>query len=729
MGVVYAAHDLHLGRPVAIKRVRHTTADAAARERLRCEARTAAGMNHPNVCQIYELVEDTEEVFIVMELVEGEPLTDRLRGGAFPLTTAVPLGLSMLSVLEDLHRRGLIHRDLKPANILLTPHGVKLLDFGLAMPVTNPSSETMASMTTPGMVVGTPGYMSPEQALGHGVDHRSDLHAVAAILYEMVGGTPPFARDTVVQTLHAVVYEQPPSLGGSAAISAVDAVIRRGLAKQPDDRFQSAGEMAQALRGALARSDSDEYVRARPMTRVIVVPFRQLRADPEIAFLSFSLADAVSTTLSGLDSLIVRSSLTAASVGDRILDPTSLAAEMAVDAVLTGTVLRFGEQVRITAQLISAPEGTILWSHSAQIVMADVFQLQDDLSRRVLEALALPLTSREHRLLNRDVPASPAAYELYLRANHHAYDGRNWTRARDLYESCLGEDAAYAPAWARLGRCYRLMAKLSAETLDEQQRSLRRADEAFQRALAISPQLPAAHNLYTALQCDLGRAAEAMARLLRLARDRQADPELFAGLVHACRYSGLLDASLAAHQRARQLDPRVPTSVAHTHWMRGNYDSAVEDPFGTIGYVSALALASAGRTQEALGFLADRQTRLADGRAREYLAALRALLEGDRDRALESLDRVTLNPDPESLFYVARTYARLGETGQALAQLERAAAGFFCYSIFVQDPWLDPLRGEPRFLRLLHAVEKEHRRAVAAFHEHQGERLLGCPAT
>jgi hypothetical protein len=160
--------------------------------------------------------------------------------------------------------------------------------------------------------------------------------------------------------------------------------------------------------------------------------------------------------------------------------------------------------------------------------------------------------------------------------------------------------------------------------------------------------------------------------------------------------------------------------------MKGAYDEAVDDPFGTMGYVSALALASSGRTKEALDFLANREARVGDARARDYLGALRALLEGDRNRTLEHLERVTLNPDPESLFYIARTFARLGENERALAELARASAGFFCYPILVQDPWLDPLRGEPHFLRLLHAVEKEHRRAAATFSEHGGERLLGC---
>jgi serine/threonine protein kinase/tetratricopeptide (TPR) repeat protein len=729
MGIVYAAHDLQLDRPVALKRIRGAAEDTTARERLKREARTAAGIRHPNVCQVHEIAEDVDDLFIVMELVDGQSLAERIRQGALPLTDAVQLALSMLSVLEEMHRRGLIHRDLKPANIFLTPHGVKLLDFGLARTIDLSASETSTFLTTPGMVIGSPGYMSPEQALGQSVDQRTDLHAVAATLYEMLAGVSPFARESVVDTLHAVVHEHPPSLGGSAAIGATDAVIRRGLAKRPEDRFQTAHDMAQALRVALAQSDSGESPRARPMTRLIVLPFRLLKADPEIEFLSFSLADAISTTLSGLQSLIVRSSLTAAGVGNHPLDPKALAMETAVDAVVTGSLLRSGEQVRVTAQLIATPDGTILWSHTSQMWMADVFQLQDDLCRRILESLAVPLSVREYGVLKQDVPSSPQAYELYLRANHHSHDAQNWPLARDLYESCLGKDPTYAPAWARLGRCYRLMAKFSATTVEEQKDSLRRADEAFQRALSISPELPVAHNLYTALECDLGRAIEAVGRLLAMAQKRTADAELFAGLVHACRYAGLLDASMAAHQRARQLDPRVPTSVAHTYWMKGKFDSAIEDPFGTVGYISALALASAGREQEAREFLRERETRVADARARDYLLALRALLEGDREASIQALNRVTLNPDPESLFYVARTFARLGEAERAIEELERVAAAFFCYPVFVRDPWLDPLRGDVRFLKLLRALEEKHRRAAATFIEHGGERVLGCAAS
>jgi len=207
--------------------------------------------------------------------------------------------------------------------------------------------------------------------------------------------------------------------------------------------------------------------------------------------------------------------------------------------VLVGTLLRAADQLRVTTQLLEAPDGTVIWSHTAQVLFGDIFQLQDDLARRIVNSLSLPLTAREHRVLKHDVPASAKAYEFYLRANLVASDTQSWTVARDLYLQCVVEDPQYAPAWARLGRIYRVLAKYGRAEEDE---NLKRAESAFRRALEINPDLSIAHNLYAYLEVDLGRAPDAMIRLVERARWRNGDPELFAGLVHACRYCGLLDA-------------------------------------------------------------------------------------------------------------------------------------------------------------------------------------------
>ncbi|HEU0106904.1 MAG TPA: serine/threonine-protein kinase, partial [Vicinamibacteria bacterium] len=253
MGVVYAARDERLERTVAVKTMSSLAHDETARKRFWREARAAASVNHPNVCHIYEIGEHGDELFIAMELLEGESLAERLGDGPLSVTETVPIGLGILAALGALHARGIVHRDLKPSNVFLTPHGVKLLDFGLARP-SDPalarSLSSAAELTRTGMLVGTPRYMAPEQVTGEDLDARTDLFATGAILFEMLAGRPAFAGANVVEILHATLHEQPPALVGSPAIAAADRVIRRALAKRPAERLASAEAMAEELRAA-----------------------------------------------------------------------------------------------------------------------------------------------------------------------------------------------------------------------------------------------------------------------------------------------------------------------------------------------------------------------------------------------------------------------------------------------------------------------------------------------
>jgi len=729
MGEVYRAHDEQLGRDVAIK-VLLALSDPAARSRLWREARAAASLNHPNVCQLYEIGEENGVLFLAMELLDGESLAVRLLlRGPLPCAEAVQIVLAILAALEALHRRGLVHRDLKPSNVFLTPHGVKLLDFGLARPIPTGSGATETDLTLPGTVIGTPDYMAPEQVLGQTVDARADLFAAGTLLFEMLCGKPPFAGDNVVHVLHAITAEQPPALGGSPAIVAADRVIHRALSKNPEDRYQTADAMAQELRAMLLVADTGvtgapSRPTARPMTRLIVLPFRILRSDPETDFLAFSLPDAVTSSLSGLDSLIVRSSIVASRFAGGAQDLRTIADEAGVDIVLTGTLVRAGEQLRVSMQLVEAPDGTLVWSQTSQLPLGDLFKLQDDLAARIVESLSLPLTTREQRMLKHDVPASAKAYEFYLRANQLATNYAKASLARDLYLECLQEDPRYAPAWARLGRIHRILAKFFDTNPEE---NLNRAESAFIRALEINPDLSAAHNLYAHLEVDLGRAQHAMTRLLERAQSRTTDPELFAGLVHACRYCGLLDASRAADEQARRLDKLIRTSVAITHFMLGDYqrvhDMSADEP---TGYLDGLALVMLGREQEAVATLRKAEE-VGDVTARKFNESLRMLLEGNRAEGLAAM-RTLLSGfrDPEGAYVVGRQFAHYGDSAAALVLLARAVEeGYFAFSTMARDPWLDTLRVDPAFKKILRHAEARHREALAAFVQADGDRLLG----
>ena len=408
MGIVYAAADERLQRQVAIKMV--PCQDRQARERLWREARAAASVSHPNVCQLYEVGEAEGELFIAMELLEGESLSARLARGPIPLAESVDFTLEMLSALGAIHARGLMHRDLKPSNIFLTAHGVKLLDFGLARAVQADADQTHANITVAGTVMGTPRYMSPEQLSGDLLDAQSDLFAVGVILFELLVGAAAFPGKTTAQIIHGIMYDTLPSVGGSPALAAVDRVIHRATAKKAGDRYPDAATMGQDLRAALRLADSGETPVARRMTHLIVLPFRMLRPDPEIDFLSFSLADAITASLGSLESLVVRTSLAAARFKVDTPDLAQLASELDVDAAVTGTLLRAGAQVRVAAQLVEAPGGRLLWSQTATVTLNDVFQLQDDLARHIVESLSLPLSAREQRLLSHDAPATARSY-------------------------------------------------------------------------------------------------------------------------------------------------------------------------------------------------------------------------------------------------------------------------------------------------------------------------------
>ena len=454
MGVVYAAHDERLARPVAIKTIRHATADERSRQRLWREARAAARVTHPNICQLHEIDEDQGQLYIVMELLDGEALSARLADGPLPLAEAVEASLGMLSALDSLHCCGVVHRDLKPSNLYLTASGVKLLDFGLSR-LQCDATESATGVTLPGWIVGTPAYLAPERLDDRPIDARSDLFAAGAVMFEMLSGEPAFAKGSLERTIHAVLHEHPPALGGSPAAIGVDRVIQRALQKDPEDRFQSAAAMADALRAAVRHVDPAEPIRLQSMTRLLVLPLRILRPDAETDFLAFSLADAVINSLAGFDSLVVRSSATASRLTLEPLDLKNMATKADVNAVLSGTLLRLDDVVRVTTQLAKAPEGEVLWSHTLQLPLTSLFQLQNELATRLVSALALPLSARERRRLtatcrpphgrtNSTCAPTSSVTRRTTGASRATCTCSAWTRTRSMRRRGHGSDGSIA---------------------------------------------------------------------------------------------------------------------------------------------------------------------------------------------------------------------------------------------------------------------------------------------
>jgi TolB-like protein len=731
MGVVYKAEDQRLSRVVALKVIGGFQSDPSRQERFWKEARAAAQISHPNACRLYDIAEEKDHLVLVMELIEGESLERRLLRGPLPGHEAAQIALGILSALDAFHKAEIVHRDLKPSNIMLSSSGPKLLDFGLAKHSASDSpgqkDATLTEGTLGGVFLGTPRYASPEQFRGLSVDARSDLFSMGAILFEMLTGQPAFAGESFGDIAHAVLHGSPPALTGSPAISVLGRIVHRALARDPQDRYASAEQMATEIRASLLLEGVESRARAVALRRLIVLPFRLLRPSDEIQFLAFSLPEAITVSLASLEGLVVRSSLVAERYTPETLDLNRIAKDAEVDVVLTGTLLKVGEELRITAQLSEVPGGTLIWSHSSQARTGELLQLHDELVRRVVESVLPSLGTAEDEALRQDRPASPELYELYLRANELSRRWEDLTPAIELYERCVKADASYAAAWARLGRARWLWDKYNLGSAE----GLRGADEAFQTALRLNPKLTLAHNLYTHLQVDQGRALDAMRRLLDRAQRRRNDAELFAGLAHVCRYCGLLQAALAAHHEAKRLDPQIPTTVNHTFFMLGDYQRAMETSDRDFGYGVALSLAALGRTEEAVSTLRNREQLMSPRFGKLYLTSLRALLEGKREESLASsgeLMKATFR-DPEGMYYQARQLSYLGAEAEALEMLSRSIRnGFFCYPAMVRDPWLDSLRGRSGFTSLLREADERYREGVASFVKAGGDALLGVRA-
>jgi len=721
MGEVYAAVDTRLDRKVAIKISREQFTARFMRE-----ARAISALNHPHICTLYDVGTD----YLVTEFVEGQTLRESLAGG-LPPERVVEIAKQVLEALRAAHAAGIVHRDLKPANIMVRFDGyVKLLDFGLAKRVRGTSrleaEETVPlSATLPGQIVGTVAYMSPEQVEGDVIDARSDLFAFGVVLYEMVTGRHPWPRKSTLEILVAILHDEPPPvehpLGG---------MLHKLLRKHREDRYSSAEEALEAL----ALPPAIPTFSRRGPTRLIVLPFRILRHDAETDFLAVSLPDAITSSLAAIDSLVVRPTIAASRfAASAEIDVKTVAEQTQVDVMVTGTILSDGRRLRLNAQLIGAADGAVLWSDTFRGSVSDIFQLHDELVNHIIQSLQLPLTAREQRALKHDAPANPMSYHLYLSANLLAsagYDPRNLSEARDLYLRSLEADPKYPPAWASLGRTYRLIGKYVGNLTE----NLALAEESFKKAFALNPGLALAHNYYTQLQTDLGRPIEAMERLLRRAREHRHDPQVFAGLVLACRYNGIPDASAAAHNAARRLDPNIRTSVVYSYHQLGEYQKVLDasdcsDPYGTAG-----ALAALGREREAIAGYVEFEKIAPTDQLRLAAVFDRALLQGDTRRGLDALDQLLDLPgpfvhDPESHYWIARNLARANQVERALNSLTRAFdSGYFCHFALLHDAWLEPLRSDLAFTELVNRAAPKDQEARRVFSANGGASLLGVYA-
>jgi serine/threonine-protein kinase len=463
MGEVWKARDTRLNRLVAIKQIKgeHSV-------RFVQEARAIASLNHPHICQIHDVGPD----YLVLEYLDGTPLK-----GPLDAATARKLALEIACALETAHKQGILHRDLKPANVLVTQSGVKLLDFGLAKLMANTDEDVTA--TVAGTVLGTAAYMSPEQAQGKPLDERSEVFSFGAVLYEMLSGRPAFSGRSMFDTLNAVVHEEPAPLESPMA-----AIVKRCMEKQPSQRFQSMTE----LRGALEHGAAAKPVERMPS--IAVLPFADMSAGKDQEYFSDGLAEEIINALVKVPGLKVIARTSAFAFKGQNVDIRHIAGTLGVANILEGSVRRSGNRIRVTAQLITAADGSHLWSERYDREMEDVFAVQDEIGAAIVAVLQVKL-SPQASAKPRYTPTLPA-YEALLKARyfHWKVTAESMERAREFYELAISLDPQYAFAQALYADYLFGRTTVGMTPLREAAPICRAM---AQRALELDPSLPEAH--------------------------------------------------------------------------------------------------------------------------------------------------------------------------------------------------------------------------------------------
>ena len=762
MGEVYKAVDTRLGRAVAIKVLPAALSEDRERlSRFEVEARAASALNHPNVVTIYDVGHDEKgEAYIAMELIDGETLRKRLLAGPLPMASLLAIGSQAADGLAAAHESGIVHRDLKPENVMIRKDGlVKILDFGLAksVPAAAPPPDatqtpTQTSLTEPGVVLGTVGYMSPEQAIGKPADLHSDQFSLGSILYEMASGHRAFQRGTAVETLSAILRDEPPPIGGSRpdVPEPLRWIIERCLAKEPGQRYASTRDLARDLARLRERpgeaSAATAAVRRKPLalalasvalvagivavgllvsrgrtrpagpaaeSSIAILPFQNVGERKDDEYFSDGMTDSLITGLARVPGLLVIARHSAFQYKNRTADVRDVGKALGVRYVLEGSVQRAGDSVRVNARLVDSGTGYHLWAAKYDRPMKDIFAVQDDISRHIIGSLKLALSPKLA-----GTPAPPTqnleAYDAYLRGVHRLrqMDQREHANAIPLFEQAVALDPDFAIAHAALARAY--ISKFF--NLDPDPRWKAKAEAEIERALALDPNLADAYVARGDLAWTLanGFPHEEAVRDFRKALEINPNlAEARRALGRVYMHLGLFDEAHEEWEAALRPDPRdmwVLYRKAGLYLFDGQPERALEElrkyPELENTQDVVLALLWLGRDAEAAQVM---EKLLKDPPETEVHATRAVLLArmGDARGAEQAIDSSIrlgkgLGHFHHAEYDIACAYAVLGRNEESLRWLRRTAAdGFPCYPLFEKDPLLARLRSDRDFQTFL----------------------------
>jgi len=762
MGEVYLAEDTQLDRKVAFKVLpAEVASDPDRMRRFVREAKAASALKHANVAGIYELGEDDGIRFIAMEYVEGETLDLKIAKKPLELSNIIETATQISDALDEAHSKGIIHRDLKPANIMLTTKSqVKVLDFGLAKMQQDSNAEASSqintmSRTQPGLAMGTLPYMSPEQALGKQVDHRSDIFSFGIVLYQMTTSRLPFSGSTAPELIGQLLHTQPEAVARFhyGLPDELERIIRKCLEKDPERRYQSARELTidlqslkrdtepSAVKPAYQKRVRRFYVipglvlvilaasgiglysylhREEPIRSIAVLPFENISNSADTEYLSDGITESLINSLSQLPDLTVIARTSVFQYKGKAVDPQKVGRDLKVQAILTGRVTQRNEELSISAELIDTRNNHHLWGEQYNQQLSNIFAIQGQIASTITENLRLKLSSLQKTQLTKSPTENPEAYQLYVKGRYYWNQAteEGLIKAIDYYHQAIEKDPAYAMAYAGLAEAYGLA---PGDINFPPREAMPKAVEAAQRALQLDHHLAEAEAVLASVRFwydwDWDNAEKGFNRALELNPSSAGVYEQYAWYLVLM---GRSSESKVEFERAQQLDPlsaNIQAEQCVPDIFLGHYDKEIEachrkaidmDPnffmsHFAIGRVYELegkypqAIESftksfqLGNSPIALGWLGNAYA-----------------LSGNKNQALkviEQLNRLSEQRRYLSPSYYALIYIGLGDKDQAFHWLEEGYRQRDPFMTFLKvDPSLNPLRSDPRFAELLRRV-------------------------
>jgi eukaryotic-like serine/threonine-protein kinase len=708
MATVYRARDLRHDRHVAVKVMSPDIAARLGVERFLAEIKVTANLQHPNILPLFDSGEVDGQPFYVMPFVDGESLRARLdRDRQLPVDEALRIAEAVAAALDYAHRHSVVHRDLKPENILLQEGQPLVADFGIALAVSKAGG---TRLTETGLAIGTPAYMSPEQAAGDPtLDGRSDLYSLACVLYEMLTGEPPYTAQTAQAMIVRRLVDPMPSIRAvrDTVPVFVEETIRRALAKAPADRFATMGAFADALRAPAAAS-------AATPPSVAVLPFTNMSADPENEYFADGITEDVIAQLAKIRSLRVISRTSVMPFKAHTQSLKEIASVLRVGSLLEGSVRRAGNRVRIVAQLIDAATDHHLWASTYDRQLTDIFAIQTEVALQIAAALEAELSPAERTRLEREPTTNLHAYQVYLRGRDCfiKYTDESLHRAVDYFKEAIALDPRFALAYAGMAKAF---VELSETGVMSPAEALSEASTAAAKAIDIDAELGEAHCAVAYARFvhdfDWSGAEDEFKRALELSPGSADAHDLYGRL---CASLGRYDESIALQLRAQELDPLAHRSDIATALLRaGRNEQAAESARSAIAsspeYARAhatlgWALFRSGNIDEGLAAL-ERAVALSPGDTLWFgQLGQAAALAGRLDRAREilaTLEELSTHRYV-SPYHLAYVYTGLGQHDRAMDLLEtafeqRAGAIYGVRGSFL----FEPLRSDPRFHALL----------------------------